>query len=150
MSRVIFGQETAPKVGKRWFAAWFAVGLALAICFGTAVPVDSQQPAIREELVTLIQKHAARHTQQGEAKTDRILTLYRENELGLTPVQIEEIYETEFERLKPPGSPLDQLPPGLVAALAFVVGIAVMSFRDQLKKRFDQIWEWLYQRKGFA
>ena len=153
-------QGALREVSKHLFILLFAVSLALAIFLGTAVPVDSQQPANRQELEAEIKQYAARHAKQGEAKTDRILTLYRDNKFGLTPIQIEEIYETEFDRLKLPSSPTDQLPTWLVDTftfikeipvwfaliVGFVFGIFLTSFRDQLKKGFDQVWEWFYQR----
>ncbi|UJB73049.1 NACHT domain-containing protein (plasmid) [Acaryochloris sp. 'Moss Beach'] len=144
-----FRHKSRQKLGKRLISL-FALGLAWTILIGSVLPGNTRPPKDRQELETWIKQHAARHAKKGEAKTDRILNTYRDNSVGLSPIEIEDIYETEYDRLKPSRTFLveayEKLPKGLAIVLSFIGSVLVMSFRDQIKKGFAKVWEWLFQR----
>ncbi|WP_299488897.1 NACHT domain-containing protein [Acaryochloris sp. IP29b_bin.137] len=137
-------------MGKRLLVTLFALGLAWTILIGTILPSNARQPKDRQELETWIKQHAARHAKKGEAQTDRILNTYRNNPVGLTPIEIEEIYETEYDRLKPSKSLLEKafnkFPKEWAMLISLIVGVLGTTFKDQIKKRFTKVWEWLFQR----
>ena len=139
---------------RRSLASFWAIAIALLGIFAVAVPVNSQtsQPADKKAIVEEIEEYAERHVENDTSmQTKVILDLYRDNQVGLTPRDIAEIYETEYIRQKEAkeSNLWEHLNPTggwIVASILFVVLLFRDVVKDWISNSFKAIGLWVYHR----
>ena len=92
-------------IKQRYLLRLFILTLSLSIFLGSVSSSYSQNPSSnlssQQVVIKDIKGYAKRHVDNNEnMKTEVIIELYQDNTIGLTKVNIAEIYEKEYERLK--------------------------------------------------
>ena len=112
---------------RKYLLHLFILTLSLSIFLGSVSSSYSQNTtsnfSSKQVVINEIKGYAQRHVDNNEnMKTEVIIELYQDNTIGLTKVQIAEIYEKEYARLKEvkqtnSNSIWTQLPKGLYGLL---------------------------------
>jgi energy-coupling factor transporter ATP-binding protein EcfA2 len=116
------------------------------------VLAQSPTPASREAVVKEIKGYAERHVKNSAPmQTQTIVDLYRNNDVGLNPIQIAQLYEEEYTRQKESLKPGwgDKLRPQLgwlVAAIIALLAIFYKVLEKWLAKFIEACVEWTYNR----
>ncbi len=92
-------------------------------------------PESRKSVVEKIESFARDHVETGVSKqTDRVVKQFANNSVGLTELQIAEIYEKEYARASQQGwFPVFGLPAWLSGWIAAVVFLVLLCLRDTLE-----------------
>jgi hypothetical protein len=116
-------------------AAAAGMAVLLALAFGVAhgrAPENSPRNAVVKEIKDYADRHARN---EAPLATGTIITIFKDNKVGLTPQEIADIYETEYERVQRSELPayLTSFAGWAVAAILFLVVV----FHDGLKRGAD-------------
>ncbi|EAZ88940.1 NACHT domain-containing protein [Crocosphaera chwakensis] len=136
----------------------FIIALISSIFLGSINPILTQntntQPSLspQELVIKEIKDIAENHVENDvEKKTNLVVEEYASNSVGLTKLEIAEIYETEHNKLtkeKQNQNPFSKLPQGWLGWLAALMLLILTLFQDWIKKNnpVGKILAWFYKK----
>ncbi len=138
---------------KRLSLYLYVIFLFIVISTGSLLYAKQDRtPITREDFITEIKEFAARHVSNNTPlQTQVIINLYSKNPVELRPIEIAQIYENEYIRLKrlKENSLLEKLRPtnGWIVAAFFAI---LFIFGDFIKKKISYliqiIWNYFYKK----
>ena len=145
---------------RKYLLHLFILTLSLSIFLGSVSSSYSQNTtsnfSSKQVVINEIKGYAQRHVDNNEnMKTEVIIELYQDNTIGLTKVQIAEIYEKEYARLKEvkqtnSNSIWTQLPKGLYGWIVAGILLILLIIRDLIKEcikiSIKNLSNWVYKQ----
>ncbi len=123
--------------------------LSLIVCSACG---QTRNPASREELIHQIESYAEAHASTGTPmKDDSAVQLYHDNQAGLTPQDITQIYITKYRQIAEVKKPLlDRIPKWLYLLSLPLLGIFGKAFIIWIEERTKKLYEEVFQRNAGA